>query len=135
MLLKSFDGDLNPNIVAPRGTTLPIFTSIVPASPVHRDIWMMHVNWSIRSRLRDFRMIAQSRNRMAECYVSLGNIAWRWQRQKKLAINWLKRAESEATWVRDFYSRIPQEDHRNKDVQSVLEDIKTLREEIHAAAV
>jgi tetratricopeptide (TPR) repeat protein len=89
--------------------------------------------WVIRSRLRDFRMIAQSRHRIAECCVGLATIAFRGRHNKKRALQWIAQAELEATWVKDFYGRIPQEDHRKKDVENIWVEINRLRDEIQAA--
>jgi len=84
--------------------------------------------YNVRDRLRDPRMAAQSKIRIAECKLGLAKIACRRDNLKK-ARTLVKESESLAMVVKKLYTQMPQERFRYEDVQKIIAEALRLRKE------
>ena len=81
---------------------------------------------TIREQLRDKRMIAQSKVRVAQCKLGLARISCENGNSEK-AKKLIDDAEELADAVEDIYKSIPQEKFRQTDVEKILEEANRLK--------
>jgi tetratricopeptide (TPR) repeat protein len=83
----------------------------------------------IRERLRDPRMIAQSKVRIAQCDLGLAQLACQ-SGDEEGAKTLINEAKQLASWVKGFYELIPQEPFRLHDVEGILKRASRLEREL-----
>lgn len=85
----------------------------------------------IRKQLRDQRMIAQSKVRVAQCNLGLARISWENGNSEK-ARELIDDAEKLAGAVEDIYKLIPQEKFRRADVEQIQEEANRLKRHLNS---
>ena len=85
----------------------------------------------IRRQLRDSRMIAQSKVRVAQCNLGLARISWENDNNEK-ARELIDDAETLAGDVGDIYKLIPHEKFRRGDVEKILEEANRLKIQLNS---
>lgn|GEM_PF-1888942 len=88
-----------------------------------------HEAMGIRERLRDPRMIAQSKVRIAQCNLGLAILARRGC-NRKMTKGLIGEAKELADSVKSIYEQIPQERFRLDDVERVYKEANYLEEEL-----
>ncbi len=93
-----------------------------------RAMFLRSISWcekgrTIRIRLRDPRMIAQSEVRIAQCKLALARLAVRMDIKERHIAD----AELRITEAKRLYDRTPQETHRLEDVHEVVKEIASLQ--------
>ena len=69
-------------------------------------------------------MIAQSEVRISQCQLGLA----RSSRRRAEAIRLIDEAEQRAIEARRLYERTPQEKHRFRDIEAILEEVERIKE-------
>jgi tetratricopeptide (TPR) repeat protein len=88
----------------------------------------------IRERLRDPRMIAQSKVRIAQCDLGLAQLAYQ-SGNKERAKTLIEKAKQLASQVKGLYELIPQEPFRLRDVEGILERASRLEHDLLKSTV